>query len=95
MAAGLPLSARIEDIAAGIHHSVELILGAADKSGNRILQANLGFGADSQTYYSQPSRFEPGRWRHIGFTYDGAGAGRCGSVLRFRGGTPGSRQPSR
>ena len=58
------------------HDDYQLILGAADKSGNRILQANLGFGADSQTYYSQPARFEPGRWRHIAFTYDGAGAGR-------------------
>ena len=58
------------------HDDYQLILGAADKSGNRILQANLGFGADSQTYYSQPARFEPGRWRHIAFTYDGAGVGR-------------------
>ena len=50
--------------------------GTSDKSGDRRLQANLGFGADSQTYYSQPARFEPDRWRHVAFTYDGAGVGR-------------------
>jgi hypothetical protein len=58
------------------HDDYQLILGAADRSGNRALHANLGFGGDSQTYYSQPARFEPGRWRHIAFTYDGAGSGR-------------------
>lgn len=58
------------------HDDYQLILGAADRSGNRALHVNLGFGADSQTYYSRPARFEPGRWRHLAFTYDGAGGGR-------------------
>lgn len=58
------------------HDDYQLILGGPDKSGNRRLHANLGFGKDSQTYYSDSARFEPGRWRHVAFTYDGAGAGR-------------------
>ncbi len=58
------------------HDDYQLILGGPDKNGNRLLQANLGFGKDSQTYYSQPARFEPGCWRHVAFTYDGAGSGR-------------------
>ncbi len=58
------------------HDDYQLILGEADKSGQRRLRAILGFGADSQTYASQPARFEPGRWRHLAFTYDGAGGGR-------------------
>jgi len=58
------------------HDDYQLILGSPAKNGDRRLQANLGFGNDSQTYYSQPAAFEPGRWRHIAFTYDGAGTGR-------------------
>lgn len=58
------------------HDDYQLILGAADRSGNRALRVSLGFGADSQTYDSRPARFAPGRWRHIAFTYDGAGSGR-------------------
>ncbi len=58
------------------HDDYQLILGSPAKNGDRLLQANLGFGNDSQTYYSQPAPFEPGRWRHVAFTYDGAGMGR-------------------
>ena len=58
------------------HDDYQLILARRTRAAIGFLQANLGFGADSQTYYSQPARFEPGRWRHIAFTYDGAGGGR-------------------
>ncbi len=58
------------------HDDYQLVLGPAAKNGERRLHANLGFGNDSQTYYSQPARFEPGSWRHVAFTYDGAGVGR-------------------
>ncbi|MCX7887752.1 MAG: LamG domain-containing protein, partial [Verrucomicrobiae bacterium] len=42
----------------------------------RRLVMRLGFGDDSETYFSDPAVYEPGRWYHIAFTYDGAGEGR-------------------
>lgn len=56
-------------------HDYQLILGPADRRGNRVVRACLGFGSDSSTYYSRPARFEPGTWYHLAFTYDGAGEG--------------------
>jgi len=58
------------------HNDYQLILGRADRYGSRTLQACLGFGADSETYYSKPAKYEPGKWYHVAFTYDGAGDGR-------------------
>ena len=57
------------------HDDYQLILGGADRYGNRMLRACLGFGADSSTWYSRPLQFEPGTWYHVAFTYDGAGTG--------------------
>ena len=43
---------------------------SADQS--RRMQLSLGFGADSETFYSDP--FVPGEeWQHLAFSYDGAG----------------------
>jgi hypothetical protein len=53
----------------------QLILGAADPSGRRVLRANLGFGGDSATWHASGYRFEPGRWYHLAFVYDGQGTG--------------------
>ena len=57
------------------HDDYQLILGAPDRYGSRVLRACLGFGADSSTYYSRPAAFHPGAWYHVAFTYDGAGTG--------------------
>ncbi len=53
----------------------QLILGAADRNGSRILRAVLGFGSESETWHAEPARFESGTWYHVAFTYDGAGEG--------------------
>ncbi|NUQ64925.1 MAG: LamG domain-containing protein [Pirellulales bacterium] len=53
----------------------QLILGAADRNGSRILRAVLGFGSGSETWHAEPTKFEPGAWNHLAFTYDGAGTG--------------------
>jgi len=42
----------------------------------RQIVAYLGYGKDSMAYTSQPVEMEPGKWRHVAFTYDGAGTGR-------------------
>jgi len=57
------------------HDDYQLILTGADRNGSRRLRANLGFGADSATYTSNPLRVETGTWYHVAFVYDGAGAG--------------------
>ena len=52
---------------------------AADQT--RRLQLSLGFGADSETFLSEP--FVPGEeWQHVAFSYDGAG-----EVRFFRNGS--------
>jgi hypothetical protein len=60
-----------------------------DKSGRRQLSVNLGFGTESDNWASDAASFEPGKWYHIAFVYDGAGRGQFylngrsfGSVLR-------------
>ena len=57
------------------HDDYQLVLGAADRNGSRLLRACLGFGIDSSTWYSKPAKFEPGSWYHVAFTYDAAGTG--------------------
>ncbi len=58
------------------HDDYQLILSAAEKSGSRTLRAVLGFGSDSETWNSRPFQLPVGQWRHVAFTYDGAGTGR-------------------
>lgn len=57
------------------HDDYQLILGAADRNGSRVVRACLGFGIDSATWHSRPAKFEPGKWHHVAFTYDGEGTG--------------------
>lgn len=57
------------------HTDYQLILGSADKSGGRIVQACLGFGDHSANWHSRPLKLAPGQWRHLAFTYDGQGTG--------------------
>ncbi|NOZ24266.1 MAG: LamG domain-containing protein [Planctomycetes bacterium] len=58
------------------HTDYQIILGGAGRrSESRAWRAILGFGGDSQTYYSEKRSYEPGKWYHIAFTYDGAGTG--------------------
>lgn len=58
------------------HTDYQWQLGEADKSGLRRMWVTLGFGADSRSFYADAAKFEPGVWRHLAFTYDGAGEGR-------------------
>ena len=58
------------------HTDYQWTLSEADKGGLRRMVTNLGFGAESKFFYSQPVNLEPGKWHHIAFTYDGAGEGR-------------------
>ncbi len=55
---------------------MQLILGPERGAGMRQLRMNLGFGDRSETWASEVLTIEPGEWRHIAFTYDGAGTGR-------------------
>lgn len=55
------------------HDDYQLILDAPNKQGARVLQAVLGFGDSSSSFYSKPMKFEPGTWYHVAMTYDGAG----------------------
>jgi hypothetical protein len=54
----------------------QLTLSAAQADGRRQLTVRLGFGDATDTLNSSYFPLEPGRWRHIAFTYDGAGTGR-------------------
>ena len=50
------------------------ILEAPDKRGGQRMRATLGFGDDSDTWYSSESALlQKGKWSHIAMTYDGAG----------------------
>lgn len=53
----------------------QLVLGRESASDTRRLQMQLGFGTTSETWVSDPLSWPAGRWRHIAFTYDGAGGG--------------------
>lgn len=58
------------------HTDYQLLFNRAGSSGTRILKAVLGFGASSETWYSDPIQLKSGTWYHIVFLYDGAGRGR-------------------
>jgi len=53
----------------------QLILTRETSPNNRRLRMNLGFGDRTETWTSEAFGTEVGRWRHIAFTYDGAGTG--------------------
>lgn len=56
------------------HADYQWTIGRADSNGLRQMQVDLGFGDQSERYYS-PERFElhPDQWYHVAFTYDAAG----------------------
>ena len=43
----------------------QLVLGRADRYGNRPLHARLGFGQTSAEFHSNPLQMVPGAWHHI------------------------------
>jgi len=56
------------------HTDYQLILEAPDKKGGRRIRVLLGFGGDSDTWWSPlPAALSPGTWSHVAVTYDGAG----------------------
>lgn len=54
---------------------MQLILTREVSPNVRRLRMNLGFGEDTETWTSDAFGVEPDLWRHIAFTYDGAGTG--------------------
>jgi len=58
------------------HTDYQLLFNRAGSSGTRTLQMLLGFGASSETWFSDPLQLKPGTWYHIVFLYNGAGRGR-------------------
>lgn len=59
------------------HTDYQWLLGVPEKSGARRIIVNLGFGADSESFSTEPIEFAPGAWHHLAFSYDGAG------IVRF------------
>ncbi|HOM16591.1 MAG TPA: LamG domain-containing protein, partial [Thermoguttaceae bacterium] len=57
------------------HADYQLVMTQPDRSGARGLRMSLGFGQESDTWYAPARRWEPGRWYHLAFTYDGQGTG--------------------
>lgn len=56
------------------HDDFQWILEAPDASGNRRMRVALGFGADSDLWWSEAALpYAAGTWYHVAFTYDGAG----------------------
>ncbi|MBD3292698.1 MAG: hypothetical protein GF393_07210, partial [Armatimonadia bacterium] len=53
----------------------QLVLSRETAPDQRRLYMYLGFGTQSATWQSEPFSVEPGKWRHIAFTYDGGGTG--------------------
>lgn len=47
--------------------------GTGSSTGTRQLGLEIGTGAESSHWYSLPFQSEQGVWRHVAFTYDGAG----------------------
>ena len=74
------------------HTDYQLVLGAADATGQRRLSMRLGFGQDSETYVSSPALYATNEWCHIAFTYDGAGTG---SFYRNGAALGGAARPGR
>lgn len=64
------------------HHGYQWRLGAADGSGARQMNVNLGFGTDSDSWFSDRLTFAPDQWTHVAFSYDGTG-----TVRFFRDGS--------
>ena len=58
------------------HNDFQWQIGEADRSGNRRMWVNLGFGTESRNFFSDPVLLKPNVWRHVAFTYDGHGRGR-------------------
>lgn len=54
------------------HSDYQLLLTVAE-SGKRRLELILGFGDDSESFYSEPVEWPAGTWQHVAATYDGAG----------------------
>ncbi|NLX54676.1 MAG: hypothetical protein GXY58_06155 [Planctomycetaceae bacterium] len=54
------------------HHDYQLLLTAA-AGGARRLHCCLGFGSDSEHFYSDAVAWPADEWQHIAVTYDGAG----------------------
>ncbi len=57
------------------HDDYQIVLDGPDGNGFHQLRASLGFGNDSETYFSEQVILEVGVWYHIAFVYDGAGKG--------------------
>ncbi|MFN0195319.1 MAG: LamG domain-containing protein, partial [Planctomycetaceae bacterium] len=56
------------------HVDYQLLLDPPVGNGNRTLRANLGFGSESETWFTDEAvHLEPGVWTHLAMTYDGAG----------------------
>ena len=55
------------------HQDYQWILGREDGSGERRLEVNLGFGADSERFVSGPALYSTNEWSHVAFAYDGSG----------------------
>jgi len=56
------------------HTDYQWVLEKPDKLGHRYMRVCLGFGQDSDTWWSQdPVPFKRDVWSHIAFSYDGAG----------------------
>ena len=55
------------------HSDYQWILEAPDGNGLQRMRLILGFGEDSETWWSSEASFPTGVWAHVAFTYDGAG----------------------
>jgi len=53
-----------------------LQLAKAPGDGEYFIEAQLGFGDDSDVLRSRPVKLEAGQWRHLGYSYDGKGTSR-------------------
>ncbi|MHB8972522.1 MAG: LamG domain-containing protein [Pirellulaceae bacterium] len=54
------------------HHDYQLLLTVAEQ-GRRRLHLILGFGEDSESFFSESAEWPADQWQHIAATYDGAG----------------------
>ena len=57
------------------HNDYQLLLTIAE-NGLRRLQLALGFGNDSETFFSDAVEWPADTWQHVAVTYDGAGTAR-------------------
>jgi hypothetical protein len=69
------------------HTDYQWILEAPNKEGKRRIRALLGFGEDSESWWStELAALAPGKWSHLAMTYDGAGTVRFYQDGRSLGG---------